>query len=100
MEGYNPAWDESPGEYASVDVPWYSGLSDIITSVGTAAQGILQTQQGVVVDRYGRIVSVGGEAVTNYAPTGTLGGLIGGMSITTLLLLVLGTLVAVKIFSK
>lgn len=70
----------------STNVSWLSSLSNVIKSAGQAAQGILQTQQGVVVDAYGRVVSVGGKAVTSYN-TSTLGGVVSGMSLTSLLLI-------------
>ena len=67
----------------SANVSW---LPSLITSIGQTAQGILQARQGVVVDAYGRVVSVGGKAVTSYN-TSTLRGVIGGMSLTSLLLI-------------
>jgi hypothetical protein len=75
------------GASPTTSVPWYSGLSSIIGSVGKAATGILQTQQGAVYDQYGRLVSIQGKAVTNYSPSSTLAGLAGGLSITSLLII-------------
>lgn len=94
---YSDATDSTP----TVTVPWYVGLSDVLSGIGAAArgvaQGVVQVQQGVVMDQWGRIVSVGGQPVYNYAPTGTLGGLVGGTSLTTLLLLGLGVLIVLKL---
>ena len=103
QSGGTSVYDQAPSTSVSdvanpsVDVPWYAGLSSIITSVGKAATGVLQAQQGVVYDQYGRLISAQGRAVTNYAPTGTLGGVVSGMSVTTLLLLGLGVYLVLKL---
>jgi len=104
---YSPEWYdadtstdvsvESSDAQASVGVPWYQAVTGVIGAIGKTATGIMQTAQGVYVDQYGRVVASKGEPVYNYNPTGTLGGLVGGMNITTLLLLGLGVLLVLKL---
>jgi len=92
---YSPEWyDDLPlvpydvgvesGDAAATS--WVSYLPDILKSAGQTAAGILQTTRGVYTDVYGRLWK-DGQLVTNYAPTGTLGGLVGGLSLTSLLIL-------------
>lgn len=67
-------------------VGWGTQLGQILTGLGTAASGIIRTTQGVYTDAYGRLWK-NGQLVTNYAPTGTLGGLFAGLSLTSLLII-------------
>jgi len=104
---YSPEWYDadtstdvsvqSSDAQASVGVPWYQAVTGVIGAIGKTATGIMQTAQGVYVDQYGRVVASKGEPVYNYNPTGALGGLIGGTSLTTLLLLGLGVLLVLKL---
>jgi len=81
----------------SANVPWYEQVMGVIGVVGKAATGIIQTTQGVYVDQYGRVVASKGEPVYNYAPSGTLGGVMGGATITSLLLIVLGFVLVLRL---
>jgi hypothetical protein len=112
IDVYNPdLWDLQTPDYTSdlntqvdtsttADTTDYSGsnwtsaitaFGSIVGSVGKAAAGILQAQQGAVVDpRTGRLVAIGGKAVTSYAPSGTLAGIVSGPSGNLLLLILIG----------
>jgi hypothetical protein len=65
---------------------WVSYIPNVLKSAMGAVVGVLQVKQGVYTDPYGRLWK-NGQLVTNYAPTGTLGGLVGGLSITSLLII-------------
>ena len=65
---------------------WVSYIPNVLKSAAQAVTSVLRTQQGVYTDVYGRLWK-DGQLVTNYAPTGTLGGLVGGLSLTSLLIL-------------
>jgi flagellar biosynthesis component FlhA len=65
---------------------WVSYIPSIFKSAAQAVTGVLQTKQGVYTDVYGRLWQ-NGQLVTNYAPSGTLSGLVSGLSLTTLLIL-------------
>lgn len=70
----------------TTNIGWGTQLGNIISSIGSAASGVLRTTQGVYTDPYGRLWK-DGQLVTNYAPTGTLGGLFAGLSLTSLLII-------------